>query len=56
MPSVPLDDKRQQWLREHTLRPESIQRFDINKFRVVMDTENEHFGQFYKICAMVSTF
>lgn len=51
---VPINDKRQEWLRKHAPRPESIKAVDTSKLRVVMATENEHFGQFYKIHAMTT--
>jgi hypothetical protein len=50
---VPVNDKRQEWLRKHAPRPESIKTLNASKLRVVMDTWNERFGQFYKIHAMV---
>ena len=52
---VTVNDKRQVWLRENAPRPESLQSVKTDsKLRVIMDTGNEHFGQFYKIDAMVS--
>jgi hypothetical protein len=52
---VSVDDKRQIWLRKHAPRPESINTVNANKLRVIMDTDNERFGQFYKILATVSS-
>jgi hypothetical protein len=52
---VSINDKRQEWLRENAPRPESLKTIKTgSKLRVVMDTGNEHFGQFYKIHAKVS--
>jgi hypothetical protein len=47
MPAVPINDKRQEWLRKHVPLPQSIK--DTSRLRVIMDTKNEHFGQYYKI-------
>jgi hypothetical protein len=52
---VSVDDKRQEWLRNNAPRPESLETVKTGaKLRVVMDTGNERFGQFYKIYTMVS--
>jgi hypothetical protein len=52
---VPVNDKRQQWLRENAPRPESLKTVETgSKLRVTMDTANENFGRFYKIRAIVS--
>jgi hypothetical protein len=52
---VSVNDKRQEWLRENAPRPKSLETFNTgSNLRVVMDTSNEHFGQFYRIHAMVS--
>jgi hypothetical protein len=52
---VSVNDKRQEWLRKNAPHPKSLKSVKTgSKLRVVMDTGNEHFGQFYKIHAMAS--
>jgi len=54
MPAVPINDKRQEWLRKNVPLSQSIK--DTSRLRVIMDTKNEHFGQYYKIHVTVRSF
>ena len=52
---VAVTDERQKWLRKHAPRPDSIKTINNNGLRVIMDPDHDRFGQFYKICLMVSS-